>query len=70
MKKEPIKLGIIGIGRAGWGMHLKELEGKEDMYKIVAVCDVEADRRKMAEEKFGCKTYERVEDMVFDPDVV
>ena len=21
----PIKLGIVGLGRAGWGMHLKEL---------------------------------------------
>ena len=69
MDKKPIKLGIVGVGRAGWGMHLKELEGKDDMFEIVAVCDIEADRREKARERFGCKVYEKVEDIVFDPDV-
>ena len=39
-----LRLGIIGLGRAGFGMHTKELAGKEDMFKIEAVCDVEQDR--------------------------
>ena len=68
-KRKPIKLGMIGYGRAGRGMHLGELEGKEDMFEIAAVCDVEADRRAAAAEKFGCKVYERVEDIVMDPDI-
>ena len=69
MKKNPIRLGLIGYGRAGSGMHMKELEGKEDMFTLSAVCDVEEDRRKAVAEKYGAKTYTRVEDIVFDPDV-
>ena len=69
MKKNPIKLGLIGYGRAGSGMHMKELEGKEDMFTLSAVCDVEEERRKAVAEKYGAKTYSRVEDIVFDPDV-
>jgi predicted dehydrogenase len=34
-----LNLGIIGLGRAGGGMHLNELKGKEDMFRIYAVCD-------------------------------
>ena len=50
-------------------MHMKELLGKEDMFTLAAVCDVEEDRRNAVAEKYGAKTYSRVEDIVFDPDV-
>ncbi len=66
---KPIKLGMVGLGRAGYGMHLKEMEGKEDLYSITAVCDVEPDRCEAMKEKYGCKTYINVEDLVEDPDV-
>ena len=29
-----LRLGVIGLGRAGFGMHMKELAGKEEMFKI------------------------------------
>ena len=67
--KNPIKLGMIGIGRAGYNMHLKELEGKDDMFKIVAACDVEADRREKMADRFGCKTYYKLDELLFDPEV-
>ena len=67
MKK--LKLGIIGLGRAGYGMHLKELKGKEDLFEIAAVCDVEKDRCENMQALYGAKTYERVEDIVADPDL-
>lgn len=66
---KPIKLGIIGIGRAGWGMHCKELIGKENKFKIVAACDLIVSRREKMKEKYGCRTYERIEDLITDPDV-
>lgn len=28
----PIKIGIAGLGRAGWGMHCRELQGREDLF--------------------------------------
>lgn len=66
--KNPIKLGIIGVGRAGYGMHIPEMKDK-GLFDIYAVCDVEEERRiKMANE-YGAKTYARVEDIVEDPDI-
>ncbi|NLB43177.1 MAG: Gfo/Idh/MocA family oxidoreductase [Clostridiales bacterium] len=65
----PIKIGIAGIGRAGWGMHCEELKGREDKFEIVAACDLIESRRNKMEEKFGCKTYEKIEDMIADPNV-
>ncbi len=67
MKK--IKLGIVGLGRAGKGMHLRELEGKEDMFEIAAVCDIEKDRCEEMAEKFGCKTYTTLDAFLKDEDV-
>ena len=37
---QPIKIGIVGLGRAGWGMHCKELETRRDKFEIVAACDI------------------------------
>lgn len=64
-----LRLGIIGLGRAGYSMHLKELKGKEDMFKIEAVCDCEPDRVENMANLYGCRTYARVEDIVADPDI-
>ena len=40
----PIKLALVGIGRAGWGMHTTELENKSDKYQYVAACDLLPER--------------------------
>ncbi len=66
---QPIKIGIAGLGRAGWGMHCKELEGRETLFQVVAACDVIPSRRERMVERYGCATYERIEDMIADPDV-
>ena len=65
----PIRIGIAGIGRAGWGMHCEELKGKERLFRITAACDVLKRRRDMMRERYGCKTYARIEDLIADPDV-
>ena len=66
--KKPIKLGIIGLGRAGYSMHLPEMKDK-GLFDIYAVCDLEDDRLEMMKNEYGSKTYKRVEDIVEDPDV-
>jgi predicted dehydrogenase len=65
----PIRLGLIGIGRAGWGMHCPELKGKEDKFRFAAACDLLRDRRDKMAATYACKVYEKVEDLVADPDV-
>jgi predicted dehydrogenase len=66
---QPIRIGIAGLGRAGRGMHLKELAGKQGFFQVVAVCDILADRRSETAEMIGCKGYASLEEMLADPDV-
>ena len=68
-KMNPIRLGIVGLGRAGWGMHCPELAGKERKFRIVAGCDTVGDRRDRLAAKYGCATYGRIEDLLADDDV-
>lgn len=65
----PIRLGLAGLGRAGWAMHCQALAGRPRQFRIVAACDVLPDRRKMAAAAFGCKTYEDIGELVADPDI-
>lgn len=65
----PIRIGIVGLGRAGWSMHGPELAGMESKFQFVAACDILADRRERMAAKHGCKTFERIEDLVADPEV-
>jgi scyllo-inositol 2-dehydrogenase (NADP+) len=58
-----IKTAIIGLGRAGWSLHAEPMS-KINAYKIVAAADVREDRRKEAEQTYGCKTYESIEDLL------
>ena len=67
--KKPIKLGIVGLGRAGCGTHFKELADKKDMFEIAAVCDLLPDRTLHAREEYNCKTYSSIEDLLSDSDI-
>ncbi len=64
----PIKIGLVGIGRAGWGMHTNELAGKEDKFKYVAACDLLPERVEKMVEKYGCKGYNNIDDLLADSD--
>ena len=65
----PIRLGIVGIGRAGWGMHCGELESRKDMFKVVAACDLIEERRNKMAEKYGCGIYDNIEDLLKDENI-
>jgi scyllo-inositol 2-dehydrogenase (NADP+) len=61
MAAEPITVGVVGLGRIGWGYHLKELQ-KNPAFKIVACVDPVAERRKEAETTYGVKTFDNLDD--------
>ena len=65
----PIRIGLVGLGRAGVGMHLPELESRKDKFKVVAVCDIIEERAKEYGEKLGAKAYTDIADLISDPDV-
>ena len=68
--RPPIRIGIVGLGRAGLDMHCPELAEMPELFKIIAVCDPVKERRDVAVERFpDCRTYRRYEDLLADPDV-
>ena len=68
MSVEPIRYGVVGLGRSGWGIHVKDLRPRPEA-KIVAIVDPLAERRQEAVDEFGCQAYERFEDMLRQDDI-
>ena len=65
-----LRVGVIGMGRAGNKMHFTELKRFPEMFEIVAGCDWDAERRTAAAEAVpGIRLYEQVKDIVKDPDI-
>lgn len=65
MTSAPIKVGIIGLGRSGWNIHAAGL-AQLDRFEIVAAADPAAERRAEAEERFGCVTYIKPDELIGD----
>ena len=66
---EPVRVGIAGLGRSGWGMHANTLNALNSKYKVAAVADPLEERLQEAKDRFGCQTYMAVSDMVKDDTV-
>ncbi len=64
-----ITVGIAGLGRSGWNIHIHGLSELTDKFKILAVTDPLEDRLKEAEEKLGCKTYKTFDELINDKDI-
>jgi scyllo-inositol 2-dehydrogenase (NADP+) len=58
-----IRTAILGYGRSGSTMHAGPIE-KNDAFTMSAVCDIDPERRKQAEQRFGCKTYADYHEML------
>jgi predicted dehydrogenase len=61
----PVRYAVVGLGRAGWNIHVYQLRPKADA-RIVAVADPMAERRDEAVKEFGCKAYESIDVMLAD----
>ena len=68
--RPPIRIGIVGLGRAGLETHCPELDLYPELFRITAVCDPIKERRDLAVARYpDCRTYRRYEDLLLDPDV-
>lgn len=67
--KAPVKIGLVGIGRAGYSMHTRELASRKDKFQFVAGCDILSDRAEKFAEEFGAKGYIKPENLIADPNV-
>ena len=64
-----IKIGLVGLGRAGYSMHTYELASRKDKYVFVACCDEIPARVTAFTEQFGAKGYATIEELLTDPEV-
>ncbi len=68
MGSRPIEVGIIGLGRAGYDIHIARLRG-DDRFRIAAVSDWLPERIDEVSSEFDCKGYADYRDMLSDPNV-
>lgn len=68
MSQEPVRFAVVGLGRAGWGIHVAGLRNRTDA-KIVAVVDPVEERRKQALDELGAKGYKTLGAMLKDTNV-
>ena len=66
---QPIRVGIAGLGRSGWGIHAQGCAAMPDQFQVVAAMDFEAERRADAQKQFDARTYDSFDGLVADPNV-
>ncbi len=66
----PVRVGLLGLGRAGFGMHSAEIMGASKQFTLSAGCDPYAPwRKRFAKTYSGCAVYARMEELFADPNV-
>lgn len=63
----PITVGIVGLGRAGWYLHLEPIKDIGG-FKIVSVADPAQERRAEAMESTGCQGFESLDELLAGSD--
>lgn len=61
-----IPVAVAGLGRSGWGIHIKALASLPEQFDIVAVSDPSEERRQQAVQMHGCKAYETFDGLLED----
>ncbi|MCC7354416.1 MAG: Gfo/Idh/MocA family oxidoreductase [Anaerolineae bacterium] len=64
-----MRVGIAGLGRAGWGIHAETIARLPEMFRVVAVSDPDASRQQEARARFDCRAYGEYGDLVKDAGV-
>ncbi|HRJ73199.1 MAG TPA: Gfo/Idh/MocA family oxidoreductase [Terrimicrobiaceae bacterium] len=64
---QPVTVGIVGLGRAGWGLHLEPISNLPG-FKITAVADPLADRCQEAADLLGCEQYSTIDELLANSD--
>ncbi|MBS0350529.1 MAG: Gfo/Idh/MocA family oxidoreductase [Proteobacteria bacterium] len=63
-----LKVGIVGYGYAGRGIHSYLVQQTSGL-QLAAVVATSEEKRLQAQKEYGVKTYSRIEDLLKDPDI-
>ncbi len=66
---QPVRAGIVGLGRSGWNIHAKTMEALPGQFQVAAVSDPDPQRREEAKQKFGCRTHEDFDSLIADKEL-
>ena len=64
-----VRVGIDGLGRAGWHLHGDTLAGLPETYRVVAVSDPMIERHQEAQVRFDCRCCVSLQDLLEDDEV-
>src|SRR5438477_66299 len=68
VENEPIRYGVVGLGRAGWDIHVRQLRARSDA-KIVAVADPMEQRREQAKAELNCAAHDSLRKLLRRDDI-
>lgn len=63
---DPVRMGIVGLGRAGRNMVFAEVADREHLFKAVAACDPIAERREEFASRTGAAAYGELDGLLGD----
>ena len=67
---EKIKVGILGLGRAGRGMHISEIAANSEQFEFVAGCDIAQDQIEETKKLHpNARYYTDMNELFADPEV-
>jgi scyllo-inositol 2-dehydrogenase (NADP+) len=66
--EQPIRVGIVGLGRIGWCHHAQIIQ-KHGGFELVAVCDTQKKVREQVSAEVGCKAYANLGSLLKDENV-
>src|SRR5262245_40902825 len=66
--KSPIRVGVVGLGRAGWDLHFQVLAGMPE-FEVAGVVDPARERCEQARGIVDCLIFESLEEMLQDPSI-
>ena len=68
-EKNPVRVGIIGLGRSGWGIHADTIGKQGGRFVVSAVYDPDTARRDQAAKDLSCRACGSVNELLADTEV-
>ena len=59
----PIRAAVIGLGRAGWNIHVRTMQERED-FDVVAVADPDPDRQRQAQKEADAQPFNDLDSLL------